>query len=104
MPMVTRHFLLMDQVIEDDRHPPAALLVNVSTAVLEYHHASRRVSLVLFGHIDPVIPDGAEKNRTGPSVFGDLTPRYIRLNLGIWAELVIVRPVYQRRQGEKKIK
>src|SRR5207245_10583550 len=85
-----RHFLLMNEVVEDRRHTEASFWIDVRPAVLEDHDAGRLFGIVLGRYIDPIIAGGSRIDGAGPAIFGDLPFGYFRMFLRVGAELVIV--------------
>src|SRR5262249_51165088 len=85
-----RHLLLVNEIVEYDRHPKITLLVDISPSILKDHDTSGLLRIIFGGHVQPIIPNRAIKNLAGPGVLGDLALRDARLLLGIGAELVII--------------
>ena len=92
-PTVTGISLLRDEIIEDDRHAKLAVGFLVAAAVLKDHEAGRLGRLVLFWHIDPVVPLRCrERPWLEAKVCLVTSPRgRSGLRLGIGAERVIVQ-------------
>ena len=87
------HLLLVDQVVEDDRHPELAIDLCVIATVVKDHQARGFRAVVLRGDIDPVIALGGvgETERWGvsgvqplrPSVSPSLLPSVIDVNSNV---------------------
>ncbi len=85
-----RHFLLVNQIVEDHRHAPVTFGLDVTCSVLKNHDARGFGRIVLLGHIDPIVADRARKNLAGPRILGDLALGNSGLDLGIGPKRVVV--------------
>ena len=69
-----RHFLLMNQIVEDDRHTKRACFVRIVSTILKDHQTSRFRPIVLSRHIEPVITNSSGKDLARfPFVLSDLS-------------------------------
>src|SRR5581483_12099792 len=85
--------LLMNQVIEHRRHAETTFRIDIRSAVLEDHHASRLLGIVLSRHINPVIAGRSWIDGAGPGMLGDFPLGNVSVLLGVRPKLVIVGSV-----------
>ena len=86
-----RYVPAMDQIIHHKRDTKLALLVHISSAVIEDHQVGIRSPIVLLRHVDPVFAFGTRINvftRPGPVNNGAL--RNALLAHGVLPQFVIV--------------